>query len=212
MHFLVFLLSHIFTEIHLRFFLDYFCFSSFTEIHLHNTLEFSFLLYRDASLKVTFLDFDIVFCFLSKEQWLKTRTDWGTFMYPNMCSFVGRGQCARDHELMLVRLTWMCRLHWVVCLRPHKVACLRLESSEGTCLLLTLQLIKPLKPNKKNLLLMWILFLIVFQKAPMTPPYFLTMFNMLLCMFGKKMYIYLLLHYIYFILIELRLKLIYLFL
>lgn len=65
-----------------------------------------------------------------------------------MCLFVGRLQIAWGHELLLVCLTQ--RLHMVVCHILYKVACLKLRPLEGTCLLLTLHLMKPLKAQQEE--------------------------------------------------------------
>lgn len=125
-------------------------------------------------------------------------------MYPNMCPLERKWQHARCHKFVLVCLMQKRRLRMVTCLRFHKVGCVRPRPHEGTCLLLALQLVKPM--------LLLIPFLIVYYEASMTPPYFLFMLNMLLGMCGNERYIYLLLCYICLILIKLRLILVYLFL
>lgn len=75
-----------------------------------------------------------------------------------------------------------------VCLKLHKVACLIIRTLEGARFLLTLRLMKSLKPYKRNLL-RTIPILIVFQDPLVTPPYILSMNNMLLGTRGKDKHI-----------------------
>lgn len=75
-------------------------------------------------------------------------------------AFVHRkGKCAQGHKLVLVCLMRKRQLHMAACLRLHKIACLRLRPPDDMCLLLNLE---PLKPNRRNLLLLRLPFLIVF--------------------------------------------------
>lgn len=119
-------------------------------------------------------------------------------------SLVRRWQRARGHEVVLVHLAQKCRLHVVACIMLHKFECFGPRPPDGTCLLLTLQLMKsPETPANVNLVPYY------FPGGPYD--------TLLLPIYVEHVdrHVWegeILLYFIWFILIELRLMLVYLFL